>query len=87
MQDQTGFLIDRTGSVAVKRLLRFETLAEDFAQLLKDLDLPAQELGSVHRRKERTEDLSAYFSAGEVVDKVRRLYRRDFDNFGYRDSP
>lgn len=86
MRDQTEFLTDRRGMVVVRRILHLEQLAEEFGSLLCDLGLPLIDLGSERRRANRIDDVSSYYSSGVVIDKLRRIYARDFSNFGYRNS-
>lgn len=72
------------GRIAVDRVLRYETLAEDFARLVRDLglrdvpDLPRQKSGlrpsGVHYR--------TYYD-DETRDAVARIYRREIEAFGY----
>lgn len=87
MPSQSYFLQDDAGTIAVKRLIRFETLQSDFAQFRDDLGLEAtlgNEKKSVIRDKKPT---WSYFTDG-CAEKVRAIYAADFENFGYsRDLP
>lgn len=86
MPDQAHFVIDDTGTVAVDRILRFENLASDFNALMQELDLDA-ELKQVNKTKAAKKPLDDYYT-DETLAKVRKLYARDFDLFGYsRDLP
>jgi hypothetical protein len=46
---QSRFLADETGALLVGRLLRFETLAADFAALCRELGIPGAALGHENR--------------------------------------
>lgn len=82
LPDQAWFLTDGAGKLLVDRVLRFESLAEDFAALTADLGLPATTLP--HRRQQQDQ-------AGEITaaaaEKIQRLHARDFALFGYSQVP
>lgn len=87
LPDQSHFLTGAGGRLLVRRLLRFETLAEDFAALAAELDLPVRELPAVNRTRTRREDrpFASYYD-GETECLLKRLYARDFRVLGYRDE-
>lgn len=85
LPDQAHFLIDGQGRLLVDRLLRYETLAADFARLAEDLGLGAMALPRINETRARADrkPLSAYYDA-EAKALADRLYARDFALFGYR---
>ncbi len=84
LPDQSHFLCDDTGKVQVGRILKFESLASDFAILAKELSLPNMEIPRINQAKSRKKSakLSDYYQ-DYTEDLVRKIYERDFDNFGY----
>ncbi len=89
LPDQTHWLVDHSGRMLVDRVLRFETLAEDFAALTAELGLGAVAMARINptRAKAAGRRLDSYYDAG-TLERVRRLYDRDFDLLGYaRDLP
>lgn len=84
LPDQAHFVIDAQGRVAVKRLLRHETIAADFARLVADLGLPGLTLPqrNVTRARSDARPFQSYYDATTEA-LVRRLYARDFALFGY----
>ena len=89
MPDQSHFVIDGDGKIAVRRLVRFERLSEEWPNLIDALGIPATKLLYVNRTKAKSDrrPYASYYTE-ETVQKVRRLYARDFDLLGYsRDLP
>ena len=81
--DQSNYVTDLAGEVIVDRILRFETLAEDFERLAAALDLPARRLPTVNATSKGGP--SAPY-CDEAIEKVRSIYAPDFDLFGYATS-
>jgi hypothetical protein len=89
MPDQAHFVVDGGGEIAVKRILRFERLAEEWPKLVTELSIAGTELLYVNKTRAKSDrrPYSSYYD-DKTVEKVRRLYARDFDLFGYsRDLP
>lgn len=89
LPDQAHWLADGRGRMLVDRVLRFETLGADFAALTRELGLGDVAMARINptRAKAAGRALDSYYSA-ETLEKVRRLYARDFDLLGYaRDLP
>jgi len=89
LPDQAHWLVDRTGGLLVDRVLRFETLAADFAALADALGLPGVTMARINptRAKVAGRALASYYDDATLAS-VRTLYARDFDLFGYaRDLP
>lgn len=88
LPDQSHFLVDEQGRLAVDRLLRFEQLSADFRALTDDLGLGEAQLRTVNRTRSRSSsDARAYrdYYDATTEDMVRALYARDFDLLGYSD--
>lgn len=87
MPDQSYYLTDADGRLAVKRLVRFENLGADLEQLSEELKLPDFSLRHVNKTKADRKPMENYYSDA-TVDMVRQIYDRDFDLLGYsRDLP
>lgn len=89
LPDQAHWLVDGAGALLVDRIIRFEALAESWPGLMADLGLPGVELRYVNRTQSKSDKrpLASYYDPA-TADRVRSLYARDFDLFGYsRDLP
>lgn len=84
LPDQTYYLLDEAGAVAVNRLIRFEALAEEFPRLVADLGLEGATLRRVNKTRAKSDrrPFQSYYDA-TTLDMVRRLYARDFTTLGY----
>ena len=60
---------------------RFEDLVADWTLLCRELDLGELSLGHVNRSSGQSDD-DLVISAG-TAERIRRLYRKDFQLFGY----
>ncbi|MCB2128500.1 MAG: sulfotransferase family 2 domain-containing protein [Rhodobacteraceae bacterium] len=87
MPDQSYYLTDAAGDLAVRRLVRFENLNAELEELSRDLKLPDFALRHVNKTKAGKKPMSSYYT-DETADLVRKIYDRDFDLIGYsRDLP
>ena len=89
LPDQAHWLLDSQGQLLVTRVMRFETLADDFAKLSADLGLTGAAIQRINPTQARQPGraLASYYTAA-TTQKVRALYSRDFDLFDYpRDLP
>ncbi len=87
MPDQSYYLTDASGALAVKRLIRFENLGEELEALSRELSLPNFQLRHVNKTKAERRPMEQYYN-NETEDLVRMIYQRDFDLLGYsRDLP
>ena len=86
MKDQTSFVSDSNDQIIVPNLLHFENLANDIPRLISALKLPAMSLPHARRTKGRAGTLEKYYHSSEIEEKLRKLYARDFVNFGYPDD-
>lgn len=68
------------GGLFVDRILKFENIHEDFAKLMRDLNLPNWELP--HANKSDRSKLPVQLT-GSHADFVSHVYRRDIEAFGY----
>lgn len=89
LPNQSYYLCDAAGRVLVNQVLHYERLAEEFPELTRRLGLPAIELGVARKSSFRAagSSLVDYYDDPATVDLLRHLYRPDFENFGYSDSP
>jgi hypothetical protein len=84
--NQSSWLTDADGAFLVDRILFFEHLEKDFADLANYLDLGEEaKLPRINTTK-RT-DYRDYYDS-DLKRRVENLYAPDFDNFGYEfDTP
>jgi Sulfotransferase family len=87
MPDQSYYLNDTSGALAVRRLVRFENLKYELEVLSRDLSLPDFQLRHVNKTKAERRPMEQYYNSA-TEDLVRMIYDRDFDLLGYsRDLP
>jgi len=87
--DQAHWLVDAHGQLLVNRVMRMESLSDDFATLTTDLGLSGVTMQRINptQAKQKDRPLASYYDS-DTLDRVRQLYARDFDLFGYsRDLP
>lgn len=84
LPDQAHFLVDGQGGLLVNRLLRFESLTQDFGTLAHDLGLGQISLARINPTKAKAGHRPYHdYYDGETETMVRGLYERDFDLLGY----
>ncbi|MCH7728592.1 MAG: hypothetical protein IH991_19230 [Planctomycetes bacterium] len=78
------FYFDRSGSVGLDFLIRYENLQEDYASVCERIGLPLSELPSL-KTKSRPErrHYSTYYD-DRTRELVAKAYHRHVDHFGYR---
>lgn len=81
-RSQADFVLDARGQMAVKRVLRFERLGEDFAALAKDLGAPTLSLGTVGAAT-RHRTYQDYYTP-LARERVEKKFGEDLELFGYR---
>lgn len=87
MPAQSYYLTDKSGALAVNRLVRFENLAQELETLSVDLKLPDFKLRHVNKTKADKKPTAEYYTP-ETETLVREIYAPDFDLLGYsRDTP
>jgi hypothetical protein len=77
---QSNYVLDGGGRVMVDRILRFETLARDFAEVSERIFGRTVALPHVNKS---TVSIPAEASDPGVKRAIFKLYERDFDLFGY----
>ena len=77
-------LTDQSGKVIVDRILRFESLAADFAALSRDLGL---NINTLPRRNASANLRESTPTPSGIVELVQQTYREDFRVFGYSPKP
>ncbi|TCL09467.1 sulfotransferase family protein [Shimia isoporae] len=84
LPNQSYFLADKDGTLLVHRLLRFETLADDFNAMASDLGMEGVTLKRENQTISRTDKRpwQSYFDE-ESKALAEDLYAQDFDAFGY----
>ena len=80
-RSQHVFLTDRSGTLLVERIARFENLAEEFARLMDLVGLPQVRLP--HLKKTARRDYREYYD-DETAAVTAERYRRDIELFGYK---
>lgn len=84
-ETQLDMVDDGHGRMLIDRVLRLESLDEDFAALCRDLGLPPLSLPK-HNTTERGHYLDHYAEPGSV-EKAQALFDADFEAFGYSRDP
>lgn len=79
LKPQSIFVVDDAGDMMVDFVARYERLADDFQQVAERLGMP---LAAGHLNASHGFDVDAHFD-DDTRDRVRDLYRADFDLFGY----
>lgn len=79
---QHTFLVHR-GRLRVDHLGRFETLAQDFEQIRRRLDIESASLPHVNPSADGRRPLEELFTP-EAVRIVEKVYQKDLELFGYR---
>jgi len=84
LPNQSFFLTDASGAIAVDRLVRFEELATDFPAACREIGLGDIELPHVNKTKSKTGRIpyQDYYD-DRSVDQVLKLYADDFRLLGY----
>jgi hypothetical protein len=79
--NQLDFVSDAGGEPIIDEILRFESLAEDFARLAKKLQFPGT-LDHVNRSRRESDYRRHYNPTTRALIEAR--FRRDLDRLGYR---
>ncbi|WP_170446488.1 hypothetical protein [Ruegeria arenilitoris] len=82
-------LYSEGGEIAVDRVLRYESLDSDLAQVLDDFGLGDVSLGDKRLNSgiRKSKQFDVFYGEnwdGEAVDLVADLFRREIDAFGYQ---
>jgi hypothetical protein len=84
-ETQLDMVADAEGRMLIDRVLRMETLDEDFEALCKDLGLPPLQLPK-HNTTQRGH-YTDHFATPQAREQVEALFGADFDAFGYSRDP
>jgi hypothetical protein len=76
---QVRYLCDRKGKLLIDRVLRFETLADDFSALMAELGIQA----SLARHKTSQHEPYPTYYDEETKALAVEIFARDFETFGY----
>jgi len=79
--DQTSWLVDRGGRVIVDRVLRFESLAGDFAEVARRIGVP-ETLPRRNAAEDSVEPRALY--GAEERRLIETIFARDLERFDYR---
>jgi hypothetical protein len=79
LKPQSDFICDVMGRPLLNYLAYFETLTVDFENIAKILGSQA---ALYHVNASKREDYREIYTQ-DAIDKVRRIYQQDIDNFGY----
>lgn len=80
--DRDKYMID--GCICVDKMIRFEHLEDDFAEVCRAIGIDAPPLGNYKRdTRLRPEPFAAYYSP-ETAAKVERVYDWELEHLGYR---
>jgi len=82
---QFVFVCDRSLEPEVDFIGRFETIDEDFEKICKKLNI-SRSLKNHNQGPEKEAHWSTFYSK-EEFEKVSRIYRKDFELFGYSERP
>ena len=86
MPDQTSFISDDTGKIVVSKVLRLESLAEQWPEIPKRLGLPSIPLLHLNKGEKRDGGRDAVILDETSKSLIAEIYSRDFRNFGYPQS-
>jgi hypothetical protein len=81
-QPQSDFLLDRSGELLVDHVGRFEAIEETIGLASRILGREL-EVGRLNALSEG-EDYRPFYTSGEAIELVGRVYRDDIERFGYR---
>jgi len=79
------FVYDYQHSLKVDFVARFERLEEDYVSIRSRIGVVADGL-ETYNMSARDKNTESYFTHKAMVEKVVRLYRKDFELFGYGDD-
>jgi hypothetical protein len=79
--NQLDYISDEEGNVVVDFIGKFENLQNDYAHIMKQLNIPAPPLQ--HLNKFEHKDYRSYYSDADI-EKVYNLYKRDIEYFHYQ---
>ncbi len=79
-----SFYFDRSGSVGLDFLIRYENLQDDYASVCERIGLPLSELPSLKTKsRPKRRHYSTYYD-DRTRELVAKMYHRHIEHFGYR---
>lgn len=83
--NQCDYLVDASGTLLCDRILRFDNLAAEFAELMADIH-PGDVYSGLGHLNARSGggDWRGHYQSGDDREWVARLYRKDVAQFGFR---
>ncbi|TNE69353.1 MAG: hypothetical protein EP336_02440 [Rhodobacteraceae bacterium] len=79
---QHRFVCDEDGKLLIDRLLRFETITEDFNAFMQDLNLPVTLEHDTATASRAKQSFQSYYDP-ETIDLIGDIYDVDITYFGY----
>ena len=80
VRPQVDMLVDESGEVGMDYVGRYETLAQDFGEVCRQIGIAEMDL---ERSNASEHDRYATYYDDELLASVTAFYRRDFDVLGY----
>jgi len=78
------FYFDRSGSVGLDFLIRYENLQDDYTSVCARIGIPASQLPSLKTRSRAGRRHYSTYYDDRTRELVRKAYHRHIDHFGYR---
>jgi hypothetical protein len=79
-EPQHSYLYDKSGTLLVDHVARFEAIGEEYKFICRKIGLEGIDLP--HKKKSIRKDYREYYTP-TTRDAVARLYRKDIETFGY----
>lgn len=80
LNDQYSFITDQNNNIIIDNLIRFESLNQQFKQMLVKVGLPPDDLP--HLNKSKHKHYTEYYDQ-ESIDLVACRFKRDIETLGY----
>lgn len=80
VRSQKEFLVDQCGKIVVKKILKFETLQNDYNKLSDELNITAK-LPRLNKSDRR--DYREYYNS-ESIEMVAKFFQEDIQMFNYK---
>jgi hypothetical protein len=80
---QSSFICDAQGRSMMDYTGKFENIAEDYEKIASQLSIPnkLEEINVINTQKKH---YSGYYSNTEMINKIKKLYKNDCEEFGYK---
>jgi hypothetical protein len=87
IQSQLDYLIDLQGNILVDYIGHYETLSDDFSEIIQRIGVKHLQLPHKRKATDRTKDYRSYYS-DDLAALVGNYFRKDIEALGYNfDSP